>query len=111
MLAVDHCDDGGRAGDPDIVTHASHTRQRGDTVADTRSHPHTAVGPDPEAPTGTSRWQKAVAIVGVLVVLWVGSDTYKVIDGDFGGGGGTPAENQDPSGGGGHTPGPPAGGH
>lgn len=91
-------------------------------MADTRSHPDTGVGPDPEAPTGTSRWQKVVAILGVLVVLWVGSDTYDVIVGNFGGGGGnhgpgqdTPVENQeqepDTDTGGGHKPGPPEGGH
>jgi hypothetical protein len=81
-------------------------------------------GPDRGATTSTSRWQKVVGILGVLVVLWVGNDTYKVIDGDFGGGAGgaehgpgqdAPAENQDQEtdtdNGGGHTPGPPGGGH
>jgi hypothetical protein len=92
-------------------------------MAETPSQPDTGVGPDRGAPTGITRWQKAVGILGVLVVLWVGNDTYKVIDGDFGGGGGggghgpgqdTPVENQDqetdPDNGGGHT-GPPEGGH
>ncbi|MGH9030490.1 MAG: hypothetical protein ACRDZV_00040 [Acidimicrobiia bacterium] len=92
-------------------------------MADTLSNADTGVGADRGAPTGTSRWQKAVGILGVLVVLWVGNDTYKVIDGDFGGGGGrggdhgpgptTPVENegQEPGtdDGGGHQP--PAGGH
>lgn len=92
-------------------------------MADTFSHPDTGVGPDRGVPAGTPRWQKAVAILGVLVILWVGNDTYKVIDGDFGGGGGAehgpgqeaPADNQDQESdtdnGGGHTPGPPEGGH
>ena len=82
----------------------------------------TDVDSDRGATTGTLRWQKAVGILGVLVVLWVGNDTYNVIDGDFGGGGGehspsqdTPVENQDQEtetdDGGGHTPGPPEGGH
>ena len=87
--------------------------------------------PDAEADVGdgrgtrprTSRWQKLVGIVGVLVVLWVARDTYRIIDGDFGGAGGggghgpsptTPVDNEEqepgPSNGGGHT-GPPAGGH
>jgi hypothetical protein len=98
-------------------------------MAETPSHPDadedTDVGSDRGAITGTPRWQKAVGILGVLVVLWVGNDTYNVIDGDFGGGGGggehgpsqdTPVENQEQEtqtddGGGGHTPGPPEGGH
>jgi hypothetical protein len=91
-------------------------------VAETLSHSDTGVGPDRGATTGISRWQKLVGVVGVLVVLWVGNDTYKVIDGDFGGGGSgnhrgpspdTPVENEDQEpgtdGGGGHQP--PAGGH
>lgn len=90
-------------------------------MADTGSHPDTHVRPDPEAPSDTSRWQKAVATLGVLVVVWVGGDTYDVIAGNFGGGGNhgpgqdTPVENQDQDPdtgtGGGHTPGPPEGGH
>jgi hypothetical protein len=93
-------------------------------VAETPSDSDTGTGPDSGGPTGTSRWQKVVGILGVLVVLWVGNDTYKVIDGDFGGGGdgggehGTgedlPVEDQDQETdtdtGGGHT-GPPEGGH
>ena len=96
-------------------------------MADTLSNADTGVGADGGAPTRTSRWQKVVGILGVLVVLWVGNDTYKVIDGDFGGGGGgggghgpaptTPVENEDQEpgsqsptdDGGGHQP--PAGGH
>lgn len=89
-------------------------------MAETLSHPDTGVEPDDGAPTGTSRWQKAVGILGVLVVLWAGSDTYEIIDSDSGGGNhgpgqDTPVENQDQEpdtdNGGGHTPGPPEGGH
>lgn len=95
-------------------------------MADTFSQADTGVESDRGVPAGTPRWQKVVAMLGVLVVLWVGNDTYKVIDGDFGGGGDggggghgpgqeAPVENQDqPSdtdNGGGHTPGPPEGGH
>jgi hypothetical protein len=92
-----------------------------ETLSQADAGEDTGEGPDRGATTGTSRWQKAVGILGVLVVLWVGNDTYKVIDGDFGGGGGdhgpgqdTPAENQDQETdidtGGGHT-GTPKGGH
>jgi hypothetical protein len=93
-------------------------------VTETLSHSDTSVGPDRGAPAGTSPWQKVVGILGLLVVLWVGNETYKVIDGDFGGGAGggdhgpgqdTPVENQDQEtdtdNGGGHTPGPLDGGH
>lgn len=94
-------------------------------MAETLSDADTGVGDHRGAFTRTSRWQKVVGILGVLVVLWVGNDTYKVIDGDFGGGGGggghgpgpgqeqAPVENDDQppgtDGGGGHQP--PAGGH
>jgi hypothetical protein len=90
-------------------------------MAETLSHPDAGVGPDRGPLTGASRWQKVVGILGLLVVLWVGRDTYKVIDGDIGGGGGghgpgqeAPVENQDretdtDDGGGGHRP--PPGGH
>jgi len=90
--------------------------------SDSDSDSDIGTGPDSGGPTGTSRWQKVVGILGVLVVLWVGNDTYKVIDGDFGGGGGgehgtgedLPVEDQDQETdtdpGGGHT-GPPEGGH
>jgi hypothetical protein len=95
-----------------------------DTLAQPDAGEDTGDGPDRGATTGTSRWQKAVGILGLIVVLWVGNDTYKVIDGDFGGGAGgggehgpsqdAPAEYQDPENntdnGGGHTPGPPGGG-
>ncbi|HEX9765277.1 MAG TPA: hypothetical protein VGA36_00840 [Nitriliruptorales bacterium] len=76
-------------------------------------------GPDRGATIGTSPWQKVVGSIGLVVVLWVGSETYDTVTGDFGGGGGdhgpgqnAPVENQDPetdTDGGGHQP--PAGGH
>ena len=71
--------------------------------------------------TGAARWQKAVGIIGLLVVLWVGSQMYEVLYGDIGGGGpvgghgpgqDAPAEDQDQeidTDDGGH--GPPQGGH
>lgn len=61
--------------------------------------------------TGTSRWQKAVGIAGLAVVLWVGSELYDVtvFDGTFPGGGQhAPVEDQDQEG----EPTPPTtGGH
>lgn len=59
-----------------------------------------------------------VGAVGLVVVVWVGSEVYESVTGDFGGGGGhgpgqnAPVENQDQeteTDGGGHRP--PAGGH
>lgn len=88
------------------------------------SHPDadedSGVGPDRGASTGTSRWQKVLGILGLAVVLWVGSEMYEVLYGDIGGGRGgghgpgqdTPVENQDQetdTDDGGHTP--PTGGH
>jgi len=87
-------------------------------MAETLSHPDSGVEPDGGAPTGTSRWQKVVGIVGLLVVLWVGDNMYDTVTGDLGGGQhgpgqNAPVENQDQApdtdDGGGHTP--PAGGH
>jgi hypothetical protein len=60
--------------------------------------------PDRGATPGAARWQKAVGIIGLLVVLWVGSQMYDVLYGDIGGGGpggghgpgqDAPAENRD----------------
>lgn len=86
--------------------------------------PDTGVDPGRGA-LAASRWQKVVGILGVLVILWVGNDTYNVIAGDFGSGGDggghgpsqdAPVENQDQetdtgNDGGGHRPPPPTGGH
>lgn len=102
-------------------------------MAETRA---TDVLPDPDnsdgtgvrrgqgATTSTSRWQKVVGIIGLVVLLWVGSDTYDVVVDDSGGGSGggteeehgpsqdSPVEDQDQEidsdDGGVHTP--PAGG-
>lgn len=85
-------------------------------MPDTVSDADTRGGVDRGAPARASRWQMVVGILGVLVVLWVGNDTYKVVDGDLGGGGHSPGretpaedENREPNGGGAHQP--PAGGH
>lgn len=83
-----------------------------DTDEDTR------LGPDRKSTSGTTRWQKVVGILGLIVVLWVGNNMYDTVTGDLDGGPGpgqhAPAENQDQEtdtdDGGGHT-GPPAGGH
>lgn len=78
-------------------------------MAETLPHAEPGVGPDTAPGAATSRWQKVVGVLGLIVVLWVGNDTYQVIDGNFGGG--PPAANQGTDGGGGHRPGPPVGGH
>lgn len=83
-------------------------------VSDPDPGEDTAVGPDRDAVTGTSGWQKVVGILGLVVVLWVGNELYDVIVFDGfgpGSGGDTPAVNPGPDGGGGHRSGPPAGGH
>ncbi|MDQ3639944.1 MAG: hypothetical protein M3450_00390 [Actinomycetota bacterium] len=73
------------------------------------------VGSDRGASTGTTRWQKVVGILGLVVVLWVGSEMYDVVffrgAGPGGGqrpGGGqqAPVESQDQDDG----PPPPSGG-
>lgn len=54
---------------------------------------------DPDA--GTSRWQKVVGILGLVVVVWVGSEMYEVVffDGTFPAGGQhAPVETQDQDG-------------
>lgn len=81
----------------------------------------TGVGPDRGAITGTSRWQKIVGIMGLVVVLAVGGDLYDVVTGGArgpgGGGSGSPgvrgpggqsppSDGTDSGGGGGHTPPP-----
>lgn len=52
----------------------------------------TGVGPDRRSSTGIARWQKVVAIIGLVVLLVI----VLMLTGVFGSG---------------HTPGPPAGGH
>jgi len=65
----------------------------------------TDVEPDHRATTGTSRWQTIVGIMGIVVVLWVGSRMFDIVF-DDGPGGNKPAEGQEQE----HT-GPPPGGH
>jgi hypothetical protein len=56
---------------------------------DLPSHPESE-----ETASSMSRWQKVVAIVGIVVVLWVGSDLADIVSrgeqpaGDHGGGSG-----------------------
>lgn len=73
-----------------------------DPPRDPDTRDDSGVEPDRKSTTGTSRWQKVVGIIGILVVLWVGNDLLdNVLDRGPGGGGG----------GGGHSPGqgePPA---
>lgn len=64
------------------------------------------LAPEQQAP-GTSRWQKAVGALGLLVVLWVGSQMYNVIffDGTFPGAGpGSTPGQEAPAPGAEHTP-------
>jgi hypothetical protein len=56
--------------------------------------------PGRRATSGTSRWLKVVGILGLVALLWVGSEMYEVLYGDIGGGGhepgqDAPVENQD----------------
>ncbi|MGH2532060.1 MAG: hypothetical protein ACRDJW_07100 [Thermomicrobiales bacterium] len=80
---------------------------------------HTGVGPDRGATTGTSRWQKMVGIIGIVVVLWVGNRMYDTVFG-AGPGPGGPGSMQHTGGGdtppsgvmdqsGGNTPAAPTG--
>jgi hypothetical protein len=76
-------------------------------------------GPEQSArpAAGTSRWQKVVGTLGLVVLLWVGRGLYGTVTGDVAGGGGhgpapsAPAQTDEPEtdGPGGHVP--PAGGH
>ncbi len=52
---------------------------------------HTSAPPSDTATTGTSSWQKAVGIVGVAVLVWVGGDLFDVVTSD----GSTPAQGPD----------------
>jgi hypothetical protein len=94
------------------------------------SYPDAGVGLERAETPGISRWQKVVAVLGLVVVLGVtdrisnvifgsglgpvGDRIGDVIFGSGGGpdGGGSGGDSGDGSGGGGgHTPGPPEGGH
>lgn len=54
-------------------THMAHPPSNLDTDDDT------GVGSDRGSPTGISRWQALVGSIGLLVALWVGSDTYDIV--------------------------------
>ena len=73
------------------------------------------VAPDHRATPGTSRWQRVVGIIGLLVILWVGNRMLGTFLGRGPGPGGhgpgqegPPAEMQEHGieGGGGHVPPP-----
>jgi len=68
-------------------------------------HPHPGAGATEVADglrtTGTSRWQKVVGVIGLVVVLWVGRDLYDVVTS----GGERPSGGRPPAG----DPAPPAG--
>lgn len=61
------------------------------------------------ATTRTSRWQQAIGIIGLVVVLWVGDNLFDAITSDGMGSGGGPGGHAPP----GETPTtqPPAGEH
>lgn len=66
-------------------------------------------GANPEPITGTSRWQKVVGVIGLLVLLLVGSRILGA-GGNHGPGGGMRGDDQEQTGGtergGGHVPPP-----
>lgn len=98
-------------------------------MAQKLSYPDAGVGLERAETTGISRWQKVVAVLGLVVVLGVtdaisnvifgsglgpvGDRISDVIFGSGGGpdGGGSGGGPDGGGGGGGHTPGPPEGGH
>lgn len=61
----------------------------------------TRVGPDRKSTGGTTRWQKVVGIIGLVVALWVGSEMYDTVfprgpgPGGPGPGQHAPGENQE----------------
>jgi hypothetical protein len=59
-------------------------------MADRPPHPDTnddtRVGRGRRSAGGTTRWQKVIGIIGLVVALWVGSEVYNAVVGDFGGG-------------------------
>lgn len=69
----------------------------------------TGTGPDLGSTRGAPRWQKVIAILGLLVVAWVGDRLYDVVSFDGSGTGGAgrhgpgpapaPTEAPEPSGG------------
>lgn len=103
------------------------------TVTEARRDTASGRAADPGGIAGMPRWQQLIGVVGLLVVVWVGSEMYATVTADTGFGGGhgpsqqgpapssdqepgtgrpapAPAEDdQTPPNGGGHRP--PAGGH
>ncbi|MBA2386151.1 MAG: hypothetical protein H0V69_03555 [Acidimicrobiia bacterium] len=65
-------------------------------MAETLSYPDAGedavVGRGRGAVTGTSRWQKLIGILGVVVVVWVGGDLFDAVTGSGGGPGGGPGD-------------------
>jgi hypothetical protein len=94
-------------------------------VAQPLSYPDAEGGLDHAEAVGISRWQKVVAVLGLVVVLGVTDQISNVVFGSglgpvgdrisdviFGSGGGPDRSGGGGGGGGGgHTPGPPEGGH
>jgi hypothetical protein len=75
------------------------TRDRGDPMADPPPYPDTGDDAGEErdrgSTTGTSRWQKVVGIIGLVVVLLVGIRMFGAVGGGQGPGGQTLDENQE----------------
>jgi hypothetical protein len=65
----------------------------------------TGVEPDRGATTGSSRWQKVVGIIGLVVLLVLGIRMF-VVGGGHGAGQDAPGVNQEQEDGGGHVPPP-----
>jgi hypothetical protein len=70
-------------------------------MTDTPPQSDTDVEPDRPSSGGTSRWQKVVGAIGLVVILWVGTQMYGAVFGGVGGGDHapgqeTPVENQEP---------------
>jgi hypothetical protein len=66
-----------------------------DPPRDPDTRDDSGVEPDRKSTTGTSRWQKVVGIIGIVVVLWVGNDLLdNALDRGPGGGGGGPGPGQ-----------------
>jgi hypothetical protein len=70
-------------------------------MADPTRNPHarddTGVEPGRGATIGTSRWQKVVGIIGLVVVLWVGYQMFVAGPGLGGGGGPGPGQHAPPA--------------
>lgn len=81
----------------------------------------TGVTSESGSTTGITRWQEVVGVIGVVAVLWAGSNLFDAVTRSGGRPRGpgpaidSPGENReqgsDAEDGGVHVPGPPAGGH